>query len=135
MRLILMTLVVVSLAAVAGRTEGTKNDYYTGLYASENGKSSTMEGKVVQAFVHTCNGNGTSTGPGYCNGTLRIELAGNGKPEYREFIVPGIAVEKNGKKSTLTGLLNGWAHVDYVVKDGFFTATTVAVTTVKPKKP
>ena len=135
MKLILSTLVVLTFAVVVARAAGTKDDYYTALYASENGKSSTMEGKVVQAFVHTCNGNGTSTGPGYCNGTLRIERVVNGKTEYREFLVPGIAVEKDGQKPVvLTGLLNGLARVDYVVKDGFFTATAVSVTSAKPKE-
>ncbi len=135
MKLLLMTVVAVSLAAVFVRAAGTKDDYYTSLYASENGKSSTMEGKVIQAFVHTCNGNGTATGPGYCNGTIRIERSVNGKPEYREFLVPGIAVEKDGKKPvTLTGLINGMARVDYIVKDGFFTATAISVTSTKPKE-
>ena len=97
----------------------------------DNGKTFTIEGKVIASSIHTCNFKYDNGLPGFCNGSLRVERMLDGKIEQRDIIVTAkIAIEKDGQKpATLDSFNGGWVKVDYVQKDGLFVATSVVART------
>lgn len=121
-----------ALLLIAALAAGAGDDIYNGHMDSDVSEG-RIRGKVVATTIHSCNARGSKdkARPGNCNGTIRL-VKSDGK--LWEAVVT-TRVNVNGSFAALNSLIGKTVSVDYALKDGMVTATSVSVASPKTPAP